>query len=117
MERSQESPGWFHPRWTLGVTFLLVLINFDLCSGGWGVTSELSGALESNGVAIRHGEVWRVLTGNLVHWNPPHFYLDVGVFLVLGVLYEGALGRWFPWLLLTMGLAAGLAELVFPPPE
>lgn len=106
---------WYGSRWTVGATIGLVLLNFDHCFGTWGITDELAEILESSGSAIRHGDIWRVFTGNLVHWTAAHFYLDVGVFLLLGLMYEHALGLSFPWLVLTTGLAAGLADLTFSP--
>jgi rhomboid family GlyGly-CTERM serine protease len=61
--------------------------------------------------------VWRLVTGNLVHWSRPHFFLDVGVFLILGLMFERSIGSSFPWLLVAMSLASGLAGLALWPPE
>ena len=41
-----------------------------------------------------------------------HFLLDVGVFLILGLLYEPRLSWCYPLVLLTSALAIGLGLLV-----
>ena len=38
--------------------------------------------------AIAAGEVWRVVTGHLVHWSAGHLIWDVGAFALLGALCE-----------------------------
>ncbi len=43
--------------------------------------------------AILAGELWRLLTGHLVHTDLGHLIPDLGVWLVFGALYETAPGR------------------------
>ena len=38
--------------------------------------------------AVAAGEVWRVLSGHLAHWNGDHLFWDVVMFLTLGVAIE-----------------------------
>ncbi len=38
--------------------------------------------------AIRHGEIWRFLTGHFVHCNFEHLFWDILAFLVLGSIIE-----------------------------
>ncbi len=49
---------------------------------------EWSQLLTFDRVAIATGELWRFVTGHLVHWNHDHLLWDVVVFGVLGVLVE-----------------------------
>ena len=41
-----------------------------------------------NRTATAQGEIWRIWTGQLVHFGWPHLLADVGLFLVLGWLME-----------------------------
>lgn len=106
--------GWKRCPWTLGLGMLMLLVNFGVSGtpsfGGW-----LAHGLEFDRQAILDGQVWRLVTGNLVHWSPEHFYLDVGAFLLVGWLYEPLSGRRYPWLLLSAGLAVGVGLLLFLP--
>lgn len=115
MERRQSSSWWSRWPWTLGLSAILVLLNLGAVLGGPPRALRLLTWLQWDSTAVEAGEWWRVLTGNLVHWSPNHFYLDVGVFLVLGLLYEPAFGRAYPWLLLVLCLGAGLPCLWFMP--
>jgi rhomboid family GlyGly-CTERM serine protease len=100
-------------RWTLALSVLVLVVNLGLFSGGpWQTKARLL-ALQFDGAAIREGDWWRLLTGNLVHWSPEHFYLDGGVFLVLGLLYERHYRGLYPLLLLVSALAVGVAGVLF----
>lgn len=48
----------------------------------------LAAALEFNRELVAQGELWRVLTGHLTHWNRDHLFWDLGVFGVLGACCE-----------------------------
>ncbi|TWT35430.1 intramembrane serine protease GlpG [Posidoniimonas corsicana] len=48
----------------------------------------LAAALEFDRELIAQGELWRVLTGHLTHWNRDHLFWDLGVFGVLGACCE-----------------------------
>ena len=50
-------------------------------------------SLQFDRAAIRDGEFWRLVTGNLVHWSAEHCLLDVAAFAVLGWLYEPSIRR------------------------
>lgn len=45
--------------------------------------------LQFDSQAIAGGQSWRLLTGNLTHWNTDHAFWDVLMFVVLGVMIEG----------------------------
>jgi rhomboid family GlyGly-CTERM serine protease len=107
---------WYHGRtWTLSLCAAMALVNLGLLPHAPVVGRSLIGWLEFDRTAILHGQVWRLLTGNLVHWSPEHFLLDVGVFLVVGLIYEPAIRRRYPWLLLASALSVGLGVLVLLP--
>jgi rhomboid family GlyGly-CTERM serine protease len=58
--------------------------------------------------AIASGQVWRLLTGNLTHWNTEHAFWDVLMFVVLGVMIEGDGRRRFVLLCLAAALGISL---------
>jgi rhomboid family GlyGly-CTERM serine protease len=65
-----------------------------------------------------HREIWRLITGNLVHWSLEHFWLDVGAFLLLGILYEPPFKHLcgsFVAFVLAVAFAIGAAMLVLLP--
>lgn len=99
------------PRWTVGVTGVIVLLNLGVFAGG--PASEWLPRLEFERHATLDGESWRLLTFNLVHHTPRHFLLDVGVFLVLGWMTERNFPRAYIVILLWMALVIGLAALWF----
>jgi rhomboid family GlyGly-CTERM serine protease len=104
---------WAGRRATLLVSLGMLALNVGVFPRAPEAAREVLSALEFDSAAIHQGELWRLLSGNLVHFGRNHFLLDVGVFLILGLLYEPYFRRSFPWLLLTMGLAIGLACFSF----
>ena len=59
---------------------------------------HLAGALIYKRADILAGQVWRLWTGHLVHYNPRHLWLDLAVFLAAGEWLEWItprLARWF----------------------
>ncbi len=64
--------------------------------------------------AVLQGQLWRLLTGNMVHWSVEHFLLDVGAFAIVGLMYERRL-RHYPWMLTAAGMAVGCGVLLFLP--
>jgi len=105
--------GWYGSPWTLAAFGALVLLNVGALSAWPGGTADLPALLQFDGAAIRAGEWWRLLTGNLVHWGPEQFALDLGAFLALGLLYERYFRGLYPWLLLCLAAAVGVAGLLF----
>jgi len=47
--------------------------------------------------AIQAGQVWRILTGHLVHASRDHLLWDVLALFLIGFLFENHLGRHFAW--------------------
>ena len=106
---------WHSCPWTLGLCGLMLLCNLELFAGGSEAAQPVLRWLEYDRPAISDGQVWRLLTGNLVHWSREHFLLDIGVFLLVGILYERSLGRAYPWILLLSGAAVGVSLFALVP--
>jgi rhomboid family GlyGly-CTERM serine protease len=109
---------WTFPApWTLALAAVVVVLNLALFGGFEVEGRALLAALQFDGVAIRDGQLWRLLTGNLVHWDRQHFLLDVVALLVLGLMYERRFPCSYPLLLLAAALAVGIVGLVYWPPQ
>lgn len=93
----------------------MCLLNAGLFFDGSTAADWLLEFLQFDRTAILDGQIWRVLTGNLVHWSTEHFLLDVGAFLFVGWLFERSMGKVYPWILLAGGLLVGVAVLMFLP--
>jgi rhomboid family GlyGly-CTERM serine protease len=104
-------------KWTLALSAGIVLLNLGLLFPAVPQLHDLLRVLQFDGMAIRQGEFWRLVTGNLVHWSRAHLALDMSSLLVLGLLYERAFRRAYPWLLVVMALAVGVTGLLFWPQE
>ena len=74
-------------------------------------------ALEYRRTAVLlQGQVWRLLTGNLVHLGWVHLARDAaGLFLIWGLVAQSLDRRSRLWVLGVSGLAVGLGLLVFSP--
>lgn len=83
------------------LTGLLVLIN----------VLPLEGALQFDRAAIARGELWRLFTGNLVHFSTAHFLLDLSVILMTGWFVRRRL--W--WTVLVGGWAIGAGQFFLAP--
>ena len=107
---------WWHGReWTLAMCLAMLLFNLGLFAGSPNWAGRLVTALQYDRTAVLNGEVWRIITGNMVHWSPEHFALDVSVFLVVGFLFEPMIHRAYPWLIFASALAVGVAVFLFQP--
>ena len=95
-------------RWRLPLALAAALTTFQ--AAGW------APALQYRRQAVLRGEVWRLLTGNLVHLGWVHLSRDVlGLFLIWG-LYRDALDeRAWVGVLLVSALAVGTGLLAFSP--
>jgi rhomboid family GlyGly-CTERM serine protease len=62
-----------------------------LFATGWLLPSDV---LEYDRTRVAAGEVWRLLTGQLVHWTPRMAALDIGMVLGLGIWLELRGDRW-----------------------
>ncbi len=113
---NRSTQRWWHDRqWTIGICLAMLIANLGLFRGSPVWASELVALLQYDRAAIASGEVWRFITGNLVHWSPEHFALDVGVFLIVGCLYEPIVRRGYPWLMMAAALVVGGSLFLFQP--
>jgi rhomboid family GlyGly-CTERM serine protease len=64
---------------------------------------------------LQRGELWRLLTGSLVHADAEHAARDLLPLLFVGALYEHALGARFVTTLLLATAASPIAAFVFDP--
>ena len=71
--------------------------------------SALSVALQFDRDAIAGGQLWRVATGHLTHWNGEHFFWDAVIFAPMGWLAESQSRRRYFVCLLGALLAIGAA--------
>jgi rhomboid family GlyGly-CTERM serine protease len=58
--------------------------------------------------AIAHGELWRLVTGNLVHLSPAHLCFDLAAFFIAGAIIEVRGYSRFPVLCLTAATFIGI---------
>jgi rhomboid family GlyGly-CTERM serine protease len=65
--------------------------------------------------AIAHGELWRLLTGNLVHLSDAHLTLDLAAFLIAGAIVEQRGYRHFATLCVSAAVLIGVAIYLFEP--
>jgi rhomboid family GlyGly-CTERM serine protease len=72
-------------------------------------------ALVYNRAAVADGEIWRLVTGNLVHWSTPHLLYDVAALLVAGALIEVQRCRHFATLCLVSGAVIGVMLYIAMP--
>ena len=103
----------FRSALTLGA--LLLVMNLGLLAGAPTWAKGFAESLQYDRQAILDGQLWRLVTGNLVHWSPEHLALDVGGFLLLGLVSERPLRGAFVRLCLVLSLAIGVALLIFLP--
>ena len=70
---------------------------------------QLQALLIYDRAAIGDGELWRLVTGNLVHYSASHFAYDVAPLLIAGLLIEIQRHRHFIALCLLSGALIGTA--------
>jgi len=114
MQSITPDPWWRSCRWTLGLCAVMALVNIGLFPRAPDALQRLVEWLQFDRQAVLQGELWRLLTGNMVHWSVEHFLLDVGAFAIMGLLYERHL-RHYPWILAAAGMSVGCGMLVFLP--
>ncbi len=65
--------------------------------------------------SLAQGELWRLLTGPLVHASADHAVRDLGLLLILGLTFEPLVGRRFGAALLLSTVAAPLVAFLVDP--
>ncbi len=95
-------------RWRVPLTLAVTLV--ALQATGW------TPALEYRRAAVLHGELWRLLTGSLVHLGWVHLARDLaGLFLIWGLFACSLNEHSALWILLVSMLSVGLCLLAFSP--
>lgn len=114
--QQSDAKAWFKScPWTLRIASVMLLLNLGLFSPWPNAFDRLLSELQFDRDAILEGQVWRLISGNLVHLSVEHLLLDVGVFLFIGIIYEDALGNSCPWMLLSTGLIVTTSVLIGMP--
>jgi rhomboid family GlyGly-CTERM serine protease len=68
---------------------------------------QLEALLVYNRERIAQGELWRLVTGNLVHLSAAHLVRDLIPLLIAGALIENGRDRYFPLLCLASAVLIG----------
>lgn len=95
------------PPWTF--LFVCLLSTFNFCF------PESTAVLVYDRTLIIQGQIWRLWTGNIVHFGAHHFLIDTGLFLILGFLLERQYVRITRIALFLMPLAVTGAVFIFDP--
>jgi rhomboid family GlyGly-CTERM serine protease len=69
-------------------SFPIVTVALTLAAIALQAHDQLGDWVAYDRAAIQNGEVWRLFTGHLTHYNTDHLLWDVVMFLVLGVMIE-----------------------------
>jgi len=95
----------------------LPLATLLLCAAAGAVFALplLQGLLIYDRAAIDRGEIWRLITGNLVHLSPSHFLYDVVPLFMAGALIEIRGYRHFAILCLVSAAVIGATVYVGSP--
>lgn len=99
---------------SLVIGALVLLLNAGVWFSSPRFLVSLLDALEYQRSAILSGEIWRLVTCNFVHLSTAHLLLDLGVFLLLGLLFEKELGGRYLCVLFCSALATGASALIDP---
>lgn len=94
------------PVWTLAICACALFIF---------IVPGLGTLLIYDRAAIAHGELWRLVTGNLIHLSTAHLAYDLAAFLIAGTIIEIRGYRYFPMLCLSAAMLIGVAIFEFEP--
>ena len=94
------------PVWTLAICACALLVF---------LVPGLATLLVYDRAAITHGELWRLVTGNLVHFSTTHLVYDLASFLIAGAIIEIRGYQYFPMLCLSAAMLIGVAVFSFAP--
>jgi membrane associated rhomboid family serine protease len=73
------------------------------------LSREFADLLVYDRTAVVSGQVWRLVTGNLVHFSRQHLFYNILTFLVVGCLVEKRRYPRFALVCLSSGSLIGLA--------
>jgi len=104
---SPHSPAPLHTLRQHSLPLLLALLSVVIAVIG----NDASVALRFERTLVLRGEVWRLITGHLVHLGWSHLLLNLaGLALIWGLFQRqlGTLEWWWVWLASTLAVSAGL---------
>lgn len=99
----------------MNVRLPLVSVAVVLASVAASQVPGLGDLLLYDRVAIQQGELWRLLSGHLVHFTTSHLLMDGVVFAIAGALIERQRGAQVALLYLAMALVIGIGLWVLEP--
>src|SRR5688572_16466466 len=76
------------PTTTLAGLAILLSLNWGLLDFDTATNDRFEAVLQYDGERIGSGELWRLITFNLVHWDVRHLLVNAMAFVGLGLLYE-----------------------------
>lgn len=94
------------PVWTLAICAGAMLIF---------IVPWLGTQLIYDRTAVIRGELWRLMTGNLVHLSTSHLAYDLAAFMISGTIIEIRGYRYFAMLCFLTAMMIGVAILAFEP--
>jgi len=94
------------PVWTLVIAACALIIFYF---------PQLGTLLIYDRAAISHGEIWRLLSGNLVHFSIAHLLYNLIAWLIAGTIIEIHGYRFFPVLCFSSSLLIGIALFILEP--
>jgi membrane associated rhomboid family serine protease len=108
-----------HGRWwiTLGVLALIAAVFLLELRLGALENAELLFALGANHLPFAAGELYRLVTANLLHVNGPHFALNALSLLAFGRIYEPLLGGMRFLVVISASALAGPTASAWSQPE
>lgn len=91
----QPSPARRPTPWTALIVALLAAVNLGWIIGDTALAERVARALQFDRSAIAAGQIWRLVTCNLVHYSAAHFWLDLLPWAAIGLLFGRPIGwRW-----------------------
>jgi rhomboid family GlyGly-CTERM serine protease len=100
----RDDQGGVRPPWS---SFLLILAMVVIHA----VFRPMAEGLVFDRAAIAQGQVWRLVTGHMVHGDPVHLIANVGALFILGVLLETVLRLGVKTFWTTVGLSIAAIDL------
>lgn len=94
------------PGWTLIIAAIALIVFFF---------PALGNLLIYDRAAIIHGEIWRLLSGNLVHFSLAHLFYNLVAWLIAGTIIELYGYRFFPVLILSSSILIGITLYILEP--
>lgn len=100
-----------HCPWTLSIAALAIIATAAWLAAGTSMIEYLAADAD----AVRHGQIWRLLTGPLVHATFDHLLWDISVLCMLGIACERRMARtWPPVVFAGLTIPTAVVILIHP---